>query len=57
MNIPRFTDCLSQDEIGQIRVFCDDVIYLSRDDILHSGRIEYVIQRLEICVVPLKYST
>jgi len=26
-------------------------------DILQTGKIEYVIHRLEICVVPLKYST
>jgi hypothetical protein len=33
------------------------VIYMPADDILHSGRIEYVIGWLEICVVPLKYNT
>ena len=27
---------------------------MTRGDILHSGRIEYIIWRLEICVVPLK---
>ena len=27
------------------------------DDILQSGKIEYVIHRLEICVVPQKHST
>ena len=34
--------------------FCNAVIYTPADDILHSSRIEYVIRRFEICVVPLK---
>jgi len=38
-------------------VFCNAVIYMPDDDILHSGKIENVIPRLEICVVPLTYST
>jgi len=35
----------------------NSVIYMPAFDILSSGKIEYAIGTLEICVVPLKYST